>query len=118
MQTSTETTKTAATAAPVAPVPLCDRPGCNEPALFAYVWEWGEKGQCCPKHHFELNQAAQNISRSIQCSPLIPAGPAPLLREERVRLKSEAYALEAELEETKSRAWVYRQNTGLQSVQR
>lgn len=116
MQTTTEKNDAAAAAVQV---PLCDRPGCGQPALFSYVWEWGEKGLCCERHRFELNQTAGQISRTIQCTALDAGQPAPLLRDERTQLMAKALSAEAELEETKARGLdLYRQNTGLtQQVQ-
>lgn len=100
-------------------VQLCSSPNCGEPAVFAYAWEWGEQGLCCSKHHFELNQAAGQLNRSIQCTPLAAGIAAPLERPERVQLMAKALAAEAELEEAKSRGLeLYRQNTSLtQQVQ-
>jgi hypothetical protein len=108
MQTQTETTEPRTVAdAP----PTCDR-DCEEPATQAYAWEWGEKGVCCATHQFLLQQVSTQLSRSIGFSPLQPAAPAPLTRDERARLKGENYALEMEIEDLKSRGMaLYNENT-------
>jgi len=103
------------TQAPPAGIPVCDR-GCTKPAAFSYTWSWGETGVCCEEHQFLMNQTANQIERTIQFSPLVPAGPAPLERPERIRLKSEIYALEEESKDLKARGLeMYRLNERLTS---
>lgn len=105
--------KTEMTEAPPAGVPVCDR-GCTKPAAFSYAWSWGETGVCCTEHQFLMNQTANQIERTIQFSPLLPTGPAPLDRPERIRLKSEIYALEEESKDLKARGLeMYRLNERL-----
>lgn len=82
-----------------ASIQICDR-DCEKPAAFSYVWEWGEHGVCCPEHQAVLQQTAQNLGRTITFTALALA-PAPLQRDERVRLIAEKLAAEAELEEVK-----------------
>jgi hypothetical protein len=78
------------------------------------MFDWGESGKCCSEHSFLLQQSAGQLQRTVQISPLAPVGPVPLTRDERVRLKSESYALEAELEEAKARGLeLYRENQTL-----
>lgn len=88
---------------PPADVPLCDSDGCSEPATFAYVWDWGQSGKACSKHTALLQQTAGQLNRTVQVTALVAAGPVPLTRDERTRLKAETYALEAELEDVKAR---------------
>lgn len=103
------------TEAPPAGIPVCDR-GCTKPAAFSYAWSWGETGVCCVEHQFLMNQTANQIERTIQFSQLVATGPAPLDRPERIRLKSEIYALEAENGDLKARGLdMYRLNERLTS---
>jgi hypothetical protein len=100
--------------APPAGVPLCDREDCGAPATVSYAWSWGETGVCCAAHQFLMQQTANQIDRTIQFSALLAAGPPPLDRPERIRLKSEIYALEAELGDVKARGLdMYRLNERL-----
>jgi hypothetical protein len=93
----------------------CDQDGCDEPAVFAYRWEWGATGQSCAHHATLLQQTAENLNRKIALHPIVAPGPAPLLRDERVQLVAKHLVLEAELEEAKSRGLeVYRRNGDLQ----
>jgi len=105
------------TEAPPAGIPLCDRDGgCPNPAAFSYTWSWGESGVCCPQHQFLMNQTANQIERTVQFSALVAAGPPPLDRPERIRLKSEIYALDAENGDLKLRGLeMYRLNERLTS---
>lgn len=98
-----EAPTTEITEAPPAGVPVCDRDGCGAPATVSYAWSWGETGVCCAAHQFLMQQTAGQIDRTIQFSVLVAAGPPPLDRPERIRLKSEIYALEAELSDVKGR---------------
>jgi hypothetical protein len=103
------------TEAPPAGVPVCDR-DCTKPAVFSYAWSWGETGVCCAEHQFLMQQTATQIERTIQFSALLPTGPAPLDRPERIRLKSEIYALEEETKDLKARGLdMYRLNERLTS---
>lgn len=88
--------------------PKCTQ--CDEPATFAYQWDWGEKGVVCSTHATLLQQTAGQLSRTVQITPLVPAAGAPLQRDERTQLKAAALVLEEELEEAKSRGLdLYRQ---------
>lgn len=101
----------------VAPSPVgqrCDRDDCENPAVFSYTWDWGEHGICCAEHQVRLAQLAAQLKRTVQFVALQPGAEPPLERSERVKLKAEVYAVEAELEETKGRnADLYRQAGGL-----
>jgi hypothetical protein len=84
----------------------------DELATHAYVWAWGESGVCCPRGVASLRQTADQIGRTIEFSVLNPGLEPPLERTERVRLKAEVYAAEAELSDAKARGLeLYRQNT-------
>jgi hypothetical protein len=104
-------------AVPLAPLaadapPTCD--DCGEPASFAYTWDWGQAGLACSKHASLLNQTAENLNRKVMVSPLRAAAPAPLLRDERVRLTAEAMVVKEELAEAKGRGLdLYRENVAL-----
>jgi hypothetical protein len=94
---------------------MCGEEGCDQPAVFSYRWEWGATGKCCSMHAALLQQTATTLQRSIALHPLLKAGPAPLLRDERIQLTARALTLEAELDEAKSRGLeVYRRNGDLQ----
>lgn len=95
-------------------IEICDaKGGCEEVALYSYTWSWGETGKCCEKHKTLYAQAAAQMDRQVQFSPLANVEPA-LERSERARLKGEVYAAEAEIDELKGRgAKLYDQNVDL-----
>lgn len=102
----------------VVTAPTCDRgeagAPCGAKAVFAYQWDWGEKGTCCAEHATLLQQIGNTISRGVTLHPLHDPTPAPLQRDERVRLVAANLVVEAELEEAKSRGLeLYRINTQL-----
>jgi hypothetical protein len=91
----------------------CDR-DCSQTAVFAYTWEWGEKGVCCAEHQFLLQQTAGNLSRSINFAPIQSSVVVPMGRDERVKLKAEVYALEEESNDLRARgSLLYAENTAL-----
>lgn len=91
----------------------CDR-DCNEAAVFAYTWEWGEKGACCAKHQFLLQQTAGNLGRSVNFAPIQSSVVVPMGRDERVKLKAEVYALEEEGNDLRARGTLlYNENIAL-----
>lgn len=99
---------------PDAGAPVCGTEGCSELATFSYVWAWGQSGKCCSVHAALLQQTSVQLDRTVQVTALVPTGPVPLTRDERSRLKGEAYALEAEIEELKARGLaLYRENETL-----
>lgn len=96
--------------------PTCDQQGCKKPAVYAFAWEWGEKGVCCEEHRFTLNQTSQHLSRSVHFAPLQSAVNPPITRDERIQLHAKNLTLEAELEDAKTRGLdLYRENTKLTS---
>jgi hypothetical protein len=98
---------------------LCDRGGdgvaCGKPSVFAYLWDWGERGTCCAEHATLLQQIATQINRTVTLHPLLSAPvAAPLTRDERTTLKAAVLVIEEELEEVKSRGLeLYRLNNEL-----
>jgi hypothetical protein len=85
-------------------IPECDhKDGCDRPATFSYLWDWGVGGKACSVHAALLQQTAGNLQRTVTVSALVPVGPVSLTRDERTRLKAETYALEAEIEDVKAR---------------
>jgi chromosome segregation ATPase len=61
-----------------------------------------------------LQQTANNLGRSITFGVITNGATPPLQREERVKLKAEAFVLAEELSEAKARGLdMYRQNTQL-----
>jgi hypothetical protein len=98
--------------------PKCDRgeagAPCGARAVFAYQWDWGEKGMCCAHHATLLQQIASQIGRGVACYPIQATAPEPLTRDERTTLKARALVVEEELEELKSRGLdLYRVNGDL-----
>jgi hypothetical protein len=78
------------------------------------VWEWGASGTCCASQVPILQQTANNLGRSITFGVITSGATPPLQREERVKLKAEAFVLAEELAEAKARGLdMYRQNTQL-----
>lgn len=103
----------------VVDAPTCDRGEVNAPcaakAVWAYEWDWGEKGTCCAFHATLLQQVAPQINRQLTLTALVNLPPDPLSRDERTKLKAAALVLEEELEMAKARALeLYRINTQLQ----
>jgi len=93
--------------------PPCDQPGCTEPSVFSYTWEWGAKGTCCATHQMLLQQSSENLQRRVNFSPLNLAA-APITRDERAKLKGEVYALEMECVDLKERgSALFTENTAL-----
>jgi len=95
--------------------PKCDAAECTKPAVYAYAWEWGEKGVCCEMHRFTLNQTSEHLKRAVHFAPLQQTK-APLTRDERTQLIAAKLATEAELEDVRTRGLdLYRENTNLTS---
>ncbi len=95
--------------------PQCDADGCTKPAVYAYAWEWGEKGVCCEQHRFTLNQTSEHLKRAVHFAPLQQTK-APITRDERTQLIAAKLSTEAELEDVKTRGLdLYRENTNLTS---
>jgi hypothetical protein len=93
-------------------ITLCDQSEGAEPATHSYVWEWGHSGTCCARQVPILQQTANNLGRSITFGVLTSGATPPLQRDERAKLKAEAYVLAEELSEAKARGLdMYRQNT-------
>ena len=91
--------------------PICDDTSCDKPAVAHYAWDWGLTGVCCGIHMALAAQKQESLSRRVTFAPLIAAGPAPLMRDERVRLTAEAMVLREELDEAKARGLdLYREN--------
>jgi chromosome segregation ATPase len=96
------------------PITLCDQSSTPEPATHSYVWEWGASGTCCASQVPILQQTANNLGRSITFGVINSEATPPLQRDERVKLKAEAFVLAEELAEAKGRGLdMYRHNTQL-----
>lgn len=96
------------------PIVMCDEPGCTEPAIAAYQWDWGKKGNVCAKHQAHYTQIQGSLKRSCTFSPLASMAPAPLLRSERTALIAAKLSAEAECDEVKARGVeLYNQNADL-----
>ncbi len=110
-QVAEQTTGTVADAPPT-----CSTEGCTKPAVFAYAWEWGEKGVCCDEHRFLLTQTSEHLKRSVHFAPLQAAARASLTRDERTQLIAAKLSAESEIEDLKTRGLdLYRENTQLTS---
>lgn len=87
---------------------------CGAKATHAVVWPWGEHLLACPTHAMLAQQTAENLQRSVLVTALPAPQNEPLTRTERVALKAEVYALEAEAEDLKARGLaLYDENTRL-----
>lgn len=94
--------------------PTCDQAGCSQPAVFSYLWDWGQQGVCCAHHQLLLQQTSEPLQRKVSFSPLLAPVAAPITRDERSRLKGEVYALTEEIEDLKGRGLdLFRENTRL-----
>lgn len=87
---------------PASDAPVCDTPGCNEPATLAYRWDWGQTGVSCAKHAALAQQKATSLKRAVVIHPIQQAAPEPLTRDERVQLKATAMVLEEDLKAAQS----------------
>jgi hypothetical protein len=97
-------------------ITLCDQSSTPEPATHSYTWEWGASGTCCAAQVPLLQQTAQNLGRGITFGVLTSGATPALQRDERTKLKAEAFVLAEELSEAKARGLdMYRQNTALTS---
>jgi seryl-tRNA synthetase len=114
-----------AVAAPESAPPLvgqtcdCAEGTCEDPAVFAYTWDWGQAGACCARHQVELVQRSKSLRRHVQFTVIAPGAAPPVQREERVRLIAEKLTAQEELKEAQMRgAEMLRQNQQLaQQVQ-
>jgi cell division protein FtsB len=87
---------------------------CTKPAVWGYLWDWGEQGVCCAEHGTALKQLEPSLERKVTLSPLQKAAPAPLTRDERTLLIAGKLSAEAELDEAKVRGLdLYRENVKL-----
>lgn len=70
---------------------ICSEEGCNEEALYTYVWPWGQEGSCCGVHRVVVNQrSTQMLDRGeLQFSVIDPNRPKEVSRDERARLRAE-----------------------------
>lgn len=92
--------------------PKCAR--CESPAIWSFLWDWGEHGFVCAAHGASLQQLQDSLGRRVSLAPLQQAAPVPIGRDERVRLTARALVLEEELEEAKQRGLsLYRENVAL-----
>lgn len=92
--------------------PACAK--CENPAVWSYMWDWGENGSVCAAHGAALQQLQESLGRRVSLAPLERAAPAPLGRDERTRLTARSLVLEEELEECKQRGLaLYRENVAL-----
>lgn len=82
---------------------LCSEPDCNQPAVFTFVWPWGDPAACCSTHRVHAQQKADALGRgALNFTPLDPGAPQPITRDERVMLRATNLTLQEELSETKA----------------
>jgi uncharacterized membrane protein YccC len=82
---------------------LCGIQNCNEPALYAFTWAWGESGYCCGTHAVTLRHRAQALGRECQLNALKPGAPSPVTKDERVQMHARLLATEDENSDLKLR---------------
>jgi regulator of replication initiation timing len=76
---------------------------CGEPAVFSFVWPWGQSGYCCANHAVVLRHRSQALEREIQLLPLRPGAPSPVTQDERVTWHAKLLAAEDQIVEVKTR---------------
>lgn len=87
---------------------------CDKPAVFGFLWDWGEHGVACAEHAATLHQTAANLSRGVTITSLTQAAAPPMERAERIAAKASIMTLEAEVEDLKARGLeFYRANVEL-----
>lgn len=90
--------------APLAPVAaLCDVDGCQEPAQFSYLWDWGQTGLCCAHHALILRQKSGNLNRTVTIQSLVAPAPTAMTRDERIRMRAEVMTIQEDVAELKQR---------------
>lgn len=70
---------------------LCGEDGCQEEAIYSYVWPWGTPGTCCAHHSILLNQRASqqlDIPGGLRLVALDPARKPEITRDERAHLRA------------------------------
>lgn len=82
----------------------CDFDGCDQPAVYSYIFDWGQHGYTCAHHQIVRAQQARNIKRVCQFTALAAVAPAPVTRDERSQLIAAKLSAEAEADETRQRS--------------
>lgn len=78
--------------------------GCREPAVFSFMWPWGEACTCCSLHRIHVQQRSDSLERGpINFTVLDPHKPVSLARDERTQLRASIMSLEDELRDAKAR---------------
>lgn len=90
-----------------APTPsptLCSYEGCREPAVFSFMWPWGEPSTCCSLHRIHVQQKSDALERGpISFTVLDPHKPVSLARDERTQFRATIMSLEDEVRDAKAR---------------
>jgi septal ring factor EnvC (AmiA/AmiB activator) len=76
---------------------------CQNAPTHTYTWPWGEEGLVCSAHMIILKQIEKNTQQPCVIVPLQTRAPDPMTRDERIALTAKSMALEAELDEAKTR---------------
>lgn len=119
MNSNTELVRTHAQTTANAGPAMCDTEGCDQPAVYTYVFDWastgsGGTGHCCARHSVNKQQQARNTKRNVTFTAIAGAPPAPMARDERTRLTAANLVLQEELNEVRQRSQeVYQRNTNL-----
>lgn len=82
---------------------LCTVDGCNETALYAYTWDWGESGFCCGLHAVTLRHRSMALGRAVTLTALKPGAVAPVSHDERIQMHAKLLAAEDTVREVKER---------------
>lgn len=83
--------------------PMCDVEGCNQFATHSFISPWSS-GNCCAHHQRSKAQLMKNLKRQITFGVIVNTAPAPLQRDERVKLRATIMVQEEELKEVRIRA--------------
>lgn len=82
---------------------LCTVDGCDETALYAYTWEWGESGYCCAIHSVCLKHREAALGRPCVLTALRPGAVSPVTQDERIQMHARVLAAEDTVAEVKKR---------------
>lgn len=95
---------------------MCFVEGCKNADVAQFVWPWGESGLTCAQHQIILSQRSKQLKRDVVITPLQPAAPSPMTRDERIQARARIMTLEEENDELRKRGQdLYRQNEDLKT---
>jgi septal ring factor EnvC (AmiA/AmiB activator) len=82
---------------------LCTEQGCNETALYAFTWDWGESGYCCGMHAVTIRHRSLALGRVATLTALRPGAVSPVTQDERIQMHARVLAAEDTVVEIKRR---------------